>query len=380
MMENPRILVDARVGWGSGIGRYVANLLPLVARRLPGAELVVLVLQRDVERAAQALGGAAGITLRPCTISPFSLAEQVRLPHLASGFDLAWFTNYWVPLRWKGPFVVTVHDMLHQETRLFPASRARRLLSRRTFAHVAAHAKAVMFDSRFTRREFERQLGPARSGGVVHLGVDHHGWSADRPVVGPSSRERRLLVVASAKQHKNFGVLLDAWTRARPDDGWTLTIVTPDQELRSSIDLAALSAGAGRVEVIQGLDDEALASLYRSSALVATPSLYEGFGLPLLEGLMAGALCISSTAESLVEIAGGAWVVFVNGRDVDGWAQAIERGCSLIDDASADLGALIEANRHHAAAFTWDRAANLTADILLEALANISQAPTKQTP
>lgn len=366
-MTGANILVDARVGWGSGIGRYVANILPPVARLLAGVRLTVLVLPGDLDRAGAALDGASGITIRPCPIMPFSLAEQLRLPALARGCDLTWFTNYWVPLRWQGPFVVTIHDMLHQEPSLFPASPPKRLLSRQTFAHVAAHARAVMFDSRFTRAEFERRFGSPRAGGVVHLGIDHGGWDAGdtRPL---AARERRILVVASAKQHKNFALLLDAWSRAQPSENWILTIVTPDQDLRSFVDVAALSSGAGRVELVQGLDDGALAALYRRSAIVATPSLYEGFGLPLLEGLAAGALPVSSTAESLVEIAGGARVIFVNGRDVEGWAEAIERACGLVDEAAPELASLIEANRRHAVTFTWDRAARQTAAFLSDAL------------
>lgn len=369
VVESRRILVDARIGWGSGIGRYVANIVPRVAKLLPDIGMTVLTLPTDAVRAQAAFGDVDRLRVQACPIAPFSAAEQFGLEKWARQADLTWFTNYWVPLRWRRPFVATVHDLLHLEPALFPASRPKRLLSSATFAHVAAHARAVMFVSRFTAREFEQRFGAPRGGGVTHLGIDHGGWgTVDCPPL--RLRERRVLIVAAAKRHKNFGTVLDAWARARVGPDWILTVVTPDEKVRSSINLGRLSADRGRVEVLHGLDDRALAGLYRRSAVVAVPSLYEGFGLSLLEGLHAGALCISSTAAALVEIAGPALVRFADGRDGEGWTQAIEQSCATMDDPPSHLDARIEHNVRHAANFTWDAAACRTAGHLAEALAN----------
>lgn len=366
-IAGPRLLVDARTGWGSGIGRFIANAVPGVARSMSDARFDVLVGNDDAARAREELGDLPNIALRPVSIRPFSLREQIELPRLAAGYDLTWFTNYWVPLRWKGPFVTTVHDLLHLDHDLFPASRAKRALSRRTFAKVRRDARAVMFDSRFSERTFDAQIGRPVSGQTIHLGIDHRDWPAITPRPW-HQKERRIVVVAAAKAHKNFKVILDAWTQARVANDWRLTIVTPNEQLRSSIDVAALASGGRTIDLRQGISNAELRDLYDAAAIVMTPSLYEGFGFPLLEGLQAGALCISSTAESMVEMAEGAFVQFVNGRDVEGWIGAIQIACSMIDAGSFDHAPLIQRNTDCVSRYRWDSTSHRIAAVLRNAL------------
>lgn len=362
-----KVLVDARTGWGSGIGRFIVNAVPGVARAMPDTRFDVLVEEKDVARARHELGDTANLTLCPVTIAPFSLREQIALPGYAAGYDLTWFTNYWMPLRWKGAFVTTVHDLLHLDRELFPTSAAKRTLSLRTFAKVCRDARAVMFDSRFSERVFHNMIGRPDVSRTIHLGIDHRDWPdiTSRPW---NAKEQRVVVVAAAKAHKNFKMILAAWARAKVAPGWCLTIVTPNEQLRSSVDVAALATGNRTVDFRQGISNAELRDLYDSAAVVVTPSLYEGFGFPLLEGLQAGAMCISSTAESMVEIAEGAFVQFVNGHDLDGWVTALERVCSSIDDDDRRLHApLSQHNATWAARYRWDVTSDRIARVLHDA-------------
>lgn len=357
-----RLLVDARIGWGHGIGRVVGNTVPLIAQAHPDWRIDALVEPANVAVAEAAFAPAGNIAVIPCSVRAFSLAEQVRLQAYASGHDLTWFTNYWVPLGWRTPFVATVHDMLHLTPAFFPASVPKRQLSRRTFIKVRRDARAVMFVSRFTEHAFARMIGLPRVARTIPLGGDHLGYPTPMPV---RHRTRRLVVVAASKAHKNFPLLLDAWAQARVPDDWVLTIVSPDDAaFRSSIDLSALAHGAGRVEVRRGISNAELAALYGDSAILLMPSLYEGFGLPLLEGLLAGALCISSSAGAMVEVAGGAFVQFVNGFDRPGWTAAIEQTCAMIDHSGIDLDALTAHNAAIAGRFRWNVTAREIAAVL----------------
>lgn len=293
--------------------------------------------------------------LTACPIRPFSLAEQHALERYAKGRDLTWFTNYWVPLAWRGPFVSTVHDMLHLMPDLAPTSRLNRSLSRLTFGKVRRQAAAVMFDSRFTETEFRRMVGDPRLGVTVPLGGDHFAQPAVPPL---AAKEKRVLVVAAPKKHKNFAAILEAWAAARIGPDWTLTIVAPADAMRSTIDLARLSEGGRGVDLRRGITDEELSALFAASAVVATPSLYEGFGLPLLEGLRAGAVCISSAAGSLVEVAEGAFVHFVNGADRTGWSMTLEEVCAAIDRDDFAYQPLLDRNRLIADRFRWSQTAS----------------------
>lgn len=368
-----RLLIDARIGWPHGIGRVINNTVPLIALAHPDWQINALVGPEDLDVARAAFAVAPNVTVVQCDINGFSMAEQTRLERHAAGHDLTWFTNYWVPLRWRTPFVATVHDMLHLMPELLPASRVKRLLSQWTFAKVRRDARAIIFVSRFTQQEFTRMVGAPSHGVAIPLGGDHLDYP---PLQRLRHRTRRLIVVAQAKKHKNFALLLDAWQRARIADHWRLTIVTPDDAmLRSSIDLDALAGAgaggaqrAGRVEVRRGITNAELSALYGDSAILLMPSRYEGFGLPLLEGMRAGALCVSSSAGAMVEVAQGAFVSFVNATDGVGWTAAIEGACRMVDDAQLDLDALVAHNATHAAGFRWRDTAQAIAATLQAAV------------
>jgi glycosyltransferase involved in cell wall biosynthesis len=362
-----KLLVDARVGWGSGIGRFIVNAVPGVARAMPDVRFDIMVEEQDANRAVAELGEAANVTVRPIKIRAFSSREQVLLPKMAAGYNLTWFTNYWVPLAWKGPFVTTVHDLLHLDHDLFPASPVKRALARQTFAKVCRNARAVMFDSRFSERAFHDQIGLPAASHTIHLGIDHRDWPAMTPRPW-AEKERRIVVVAAAKTHKNFRMILNAWTKARIPPDWCLTIVTPNEQLRSSIDVAALAAGQRTIDLRQGISNTELRDLYDAAAVVVTPSLYEGFGFPLLEGLQAGAWCISSTADSMVEMAEGTFLQFVNGRDLEGWIAALEDSCAAIDRSRFDHAPLVASNIERVSRYQWAVTCDRIVAVLRDAL------------
>lgn len=363
-MSNRSILVDARLPWGSGIGRYVRNIVPRVAARMPAVRFTLLVSPDDAEHASALVAADAHIAVRTTTARPFSLREQAELPALARKYDLTWFTNYWVPLRWRGRFVATVHDLIHLDPR-FPASRAKRFVAARTFAKVGRDAAHVIFVSRFSERVFTAEIGAPRAGSVVHHGIDHAGISSPSTI---RDRGRTALVVAAAKEHKNLPLLLDAWREAAPV-GWQLTVVTPADDLRSSIDLTGQVRDGAAIRVLRGISDAELGELYATAGFALVPSRYEGFGLPLLEAMQAGTPVVSSTADALVEVASGALIPFVDPDDRVGWVQAIRAMAVGCETAGEWQQAVSARNRVIAKGFTWDEAGTRTAAILDRVLA-----------
>lgn len=361
-MRPLNILIDARLGWGSGIGRFVANTVPRVVDLMPHARFDIAVLSGDAPRAAAIAAARANLTVREIDAAPFSLAEQRVLPGVARDYDLTWFTNYFVPLLVRSRFVANVHDMIHQEPALFPANAVKRHLSHRAFGHVAARASGVFYLSRFTQRAFEGRYGRPQRPQVVSCGVDHDDWEVFDPDA-PPPKKRQLLIVAAAKQHKNSAMAINAFKRARIEDGWTLKIITPNDKLRSSIDLSGAAGTADRVSFAQGLSNQALRTLYGETAIVLNPSCYEGFGLSLVEGLQAGAQCIASTAAALVEVGLGSDVTYVPPDDLEGWTFAIERECARFD-AGDVLPTTVTANMRHALQYRWKSVAERTVEVL----------------
>ncbi len=234
------------------------------------------------------------------------------------------------------PAATTLHDVQHLElSRMF--SRAERLFRKLAYDRAARRADTVIVPSAFVRGRAVELLGlePDRVR-VIHHGVDH---ALFRP--GEETRERFLLYPAKVWPHKNHPRLLEAFASLRREQ--------PDLRLVLTGGGTDRLAGPPGVEARGAVPLAELASLYRRTACVVFPSLYEGFGSPPLEAMACGAPVAASTAGSLPEVCGDAAVLFDAGD-----AAGIAAGVAEALDRSAELAAR---GPDWAARFTWDAAA-----------------------
>jgi glycosyltransferase involved in cell wall biosynthesis len=222
----------------------------------------------------------------------------------------------------------------------------------------------LMADSQATADDLVRELRvPREKIDVVALGVGTTARAT--PVPEAELRARHALgdrpialTVAAKRPHKNLPRLLEALALI-PAERRPL-LVAPGYGTFHDDELTALVARLGiaaDVRLLGWVDDAELEGLYAAAALFVLPSLYEGFGLPVLEAMARGVAVACSDRGSLREIAGDAALVF-DPEQPQSIADAIER--VLGDDALA--ARLREAGHAHAAGFTWERAAQLTLD------------------
>jgi len=198
---------------------------------------------------------------------------------------------------------------------LFP--RVERLFRRVAYEATARHADAVITISEFTKGRIVELLGiPAERIHVSHLGVD---TSRFRPNTG--EREDFVFFPARAWPHKNHARLFEAMRLLRAD-GHDLRLVLTGGDLDRLGELPEFVEWRGHVA------PEELAELYRRAAVLAFPSLYEGFGLPPIEAMASGCPVAAADAGSLPEICGDA-AVYVDPLDprsiADGIVEAIAR-------------------------------------------------------
>ncbi|HLJ83705.1 MAG TPA: glycosyltransferase family 1 protein [Candidatus Eremiobacteraceae bacterium] len=271
-------------------------------------------------------------------------------------FDVAWFP--WNGMSWTTDLVsvATLHDASLFELPPSDAAAAKR--ERAPFLLAAERARRVITDSEYSKAELERHIRlPAANIDVVHLGVDPH--LTAKPALFDGVR-RYLLFVGEPEPRKGLDLFLAA-AKQLPDssqDGLAIVLVGRGTAMLDDASRRPRVIGLGPVS------DERVASLYAGAAAVVYPSSYEGFGLPVLEAMAAGAPVIASDASAIPEAGGDAALYFRSGDE-----QQLTGAINLVLSDPMKQADLRERGLRRAATMTWDRAAEATLAILAKAAA-----------
>ena len=368
-----KVALDARKLFDGGIGTYIRGLLGALARMPEPIELTALVDPADAGR----VRWPGAVRERAVRAGKYGLTEHLAVPAEArrQGAELLHAPHYTLPLAWRGPSVVTIHDLIHIRFARFHRPGA--ALYARTMAGLAAkRARIVIADSEATKGDIVELLGtPEAKVRVVPLGVSA---GIHRVSAGDSARfraervlpERYVLYVGARKQHKNLELVFRAWAEMRASERPPLVLSGPAWTTGET--LAAL---ASSLRVAEGVrfsgdlrDEHELSCLYSGASLLVQPSLAEGFGLPPLEAMACGVPVLASDAGSLPEVLGDAAEILPP-REPAAWAAAVAR---LLSDG-ARREELIARGTERAARYTWEATARATHALYAEALSTRSR-------
>ncbi|HEY6270587.1 MAG TPA: glycosyltransferase family 1 protein [Terriglobales bacterium] len=357
-----RVGFDARWYNDSGVGAYVAGLLRRLAAVPRDFDLVVYTEPGNPVPDLDALA----VTMIPVRAPKYSLAEQVELSQRAreDRLDIFHAPFFVVPLRLTCPLVVTVHDLIPFFFRIYPWPK--QALIKIGYRVASRRARHIIADSANTARDLHTILGIAKDRITpVHLApaecftagrrkddldcLEHH-YSVRPPyVIAASARNWRT---------KNLETALGAISQAKRESGGAFQTVVygPPDGIR---DLSAEDRWPGlslrKTGYVPAMD---LARLFRHARAFVMPSLYEGFGLPIVEAMACGCPVITSNAGSLPEVAGDGAQVFTP-SDVLGMAGAI--AALLTDQENFDRWR--DAALRRAADFSWERTAEQTISV-----------------
>lgn len=302
------------LGW-TGIGRYTRRLVEELADVDPALDLLLVTGPAGVAgwRPPTSVRVAATTTARP-----HRPREQLVLPSLLRRLqpDLVHFPHLSVPVAYRHPFVLTVHDLtlLRYPARpgRSPLTSARRVVKqqagRATLRQALAHAAIVLTPSHHTAQDVVATFGvdPAKVVAVPN-GIDPPAPATD-PVPGLDPHRPFAVYVGNCHPHKNVGLAIEAVARlARDGTDLRLVIAGPDgawtDHLRHQTAQRRL---ADRVVFTGPVSDTQLTWLYRHAALLVQPSLAEGFGFTGLEAMAHGLPVVAARSSCLPEIYGDA--------------------------------------------------------------------------
>jgi glycosyltransferase involved in cell wall biosynthesis len=370
---NTLFLVPGDVG---GTEVYLRETLKAMAALLSSGEQLVVFTNRENDqllRADLAVFPQTEFHQIPCRAAKRPLrilAEQTLLPYAArkARVNVLWSPGYTAPAICFSPQAVTVCDLQYKS---HPEDM--RWIERLTLDALVRTAcrrcQAVLTISEFSRQEVIRYgFAPPDKVHATLLGVKQdfarNQLSSDKVeqiLRRLCVRRPFLLCVAHSYPHKNIDKLIDAFALLHEEIPHQLVLVGKGRRGEAAVRNSLLKImQPERALRLSGLSEEELRTLYQTADLFVLPSTYEGFGLPVIEALLAGLPVVTVRAASLPEV-GGEAALYVDQPEPALLAAEMKAALRL---SAAERARRAEQGKAWAGAFTWERTAAQTLHVL----------------
>ncbi|MDO8886940.1 glycosyltransferase family 1 protein [Candidatus Oleimmundimicrobium sp.] len=360
-----RIGFDARpIGW-SGVGTYSRGLLSALSKIDLENEYILFCN----EESADLVPSAPNFFKQVVNLPIFSFKGQFKWAKLLkeAHLDICHFPLYVWPIFTPCPSVVTIHDIT---TMIFPEtipSLYKRIICGYMNRSAIKKSEKIITVSLATSADLTNLLNvPASKIEIIYEAVDERFKPVkDRALLSGVKEKygidgKFLLNVGNPKAHKNWARLIEAFAKLESDLKLVLvgTKGNVPRELSEQVKRLNLSEA---VIFPRFISDEDMSSLYSAAEALVFPSLYEGFGLPVLEAMACGTSVICSNVSSLPEVVGDA-AIKVDPMDVDD----ISRAMRLITEDFSLRNELVEKGLARVKEFSWEKTASKTLEVYRE--------------
>lgn len=371
------ILFDARLLLTSptGIGQYIVALFPELLRAAPDIHFHLLCPPRIWDGYPVERWQSSNLTIHRRAWRHMTVQQQWLIPQFARSLsaDLIHYPHFDAPV-WLSslPVVATIHDAKYLvHPRFFPRlSAAKRAYMRFAFATTLRRARGVISVSHATATDLSR---------LFHFPADHLRviYEAADPTLAPVIEAKvvdfrtryqlqrpYILTVGELRAHKNNETLITAYAQSLSRDSHDLVLI--GRTHNDSPDIAGLISAHNlqeKVHPLTDVDNMGLRAAYTGAELFVLVSLYEGFGLPVLEAMACGVPVIGSNTTATAEIIGEGGLQ-VDPTDPAGIAAAMDH---LLSNPTIRQ-ALVERGNRWQRQFTWQHAAEETVALYREIL------------
>lgn len=360
-----RIGIDARLYAETGIGRYVRNLIAQLTL-LDTKNSYSLFLPPGLTKEKLMLHNPRWKTVTT-SIKWHTIAEQLQFPRVLEKeeLDLVHFPYFSVPVFYKRPYVITIHDLI---INTFPTGKASTLpfpiyfLKHRAYQEVIKKASRdavkILTVSEATKSEIVRLMHvPADKIIVTYEGVD---TTLARGQQKPTAYTNYFLYVGNAYPHKNLDRLVCAFQKvAISHPEVSLLLVGRKNYFYERLDEEIKAKGLEKmIRFLGEVNDNELAGLYQNALALVTPSLMEGFGLPGLEAMSQQCLVLASDIPVYKEIYQDACLYFQPTS-----IEAIHATILKVLDKKEDFASLRSKGLDRFRSFSWKRMAKQTQDV-----------------
>lgn len=310
-----RIGIDARLWSGAGLGRYTKNIVINLSKIDTKNDYVIFTTKENESEIKNVVG--KNFTIISFDARHHTLREQIEFPKVLKkeNLDLIHFPYFSVPIFYRKPFVVTIHDLIYHHYATGEASTLPywlfgfKMLSYRVVISTAINkSKKIITVSEFAKKDIIKlmHIDPEKIK-VIYESADDF----KKQNIQKTNKENYFLYVGNIFPHKNSEVLVKAFLDFSKGKNIKLIFVGKDDVFYRKFKHKYLKEiEKGKIEVLDKVDDEKLYNLYRNAVALVRPSLMEGFSLPPLEAIESEAPVLVSDIPVHREILGDAAIYF----------------------------------------------------------------------
>ena len=420
-----KITIDCRMWSESGIGRYLRNLISELQKLDKKNEYFLLLLKKDYENEELIMDSRFRGNDKEGNFHKvladfrwYTVREQIELPGLLNRLksDLVHFPHFNVPIFYRGKFVVTIHDLIHQHfqmrrvTTLDPLTyKLKHFGYKKVFGVTVRNAVSIITPSEFVKKQLMDEWDvESRKITVTPEAVDTKLYTTVHSLVQDKVNEMLdkfnikkpyVFYVGNAHPHKNVEGLIKAFLKLKSrhsefNTKYQASLISgsvnkiPKQVRNDNRGLQLVLSGAnnyfwkkvkekynldsrlrGNDNVVEDIiftgfvTDEEMVALYKGAQCFIMPSFEEGFGIPILEAMAAGCPVVSSNAGALKEVGGDAAVYF-NPHDQGDMVDKID---GVFKDGDLRKELMVKGKKR-VKKFSWKKMAEKTLEVYNETI------------